>query len=105
MRAEPTMAIFLSSAISGFPFLTRLHRAAEERREPGAEDHTDVGEVGVGDNAVAHHDLGRIDQRLHQLAAEAGEIAMRGHLALLRLAVDPFVEPLAGLAAELHFRR
>src|SRR3569623_772633 len=101
MRADPTMAIFLSSAISGFPFLSRLHRTAEERRKARPQDHPDVGEIGIGDNAFGDHRLRRVDQRFHQLATECAEIAALRPLALLRLAVDPFVKALAALATEL----
>src|SRR6185312_238293 len=104
MRAEPTMATFLSSAISGFPFFARLHGAAQERRKSGPQDHPDIGEIGIGDDAFADHRLRGVDHRLHQLATERSEVAMLRDLTLLHLAVDPFLKALAALAAELLLR-
>src|SRR5690606_13150861 len=95
------IAILRNSAISGLPFPACIHRPTEERRETGPEDHTDIGEIGIGDNALTDHLLGHVDQRLDQFAAEPGEIRMRRRLALLRLAVDPAVKALARLASEL----
>src|SRR5690349_17854541 len=103
MRAEPTIATFLSSGMMllGLPVRAGLERAAEERRKSGSEDDPDIGKLRARHNPLADHYLGRVDERLHELAAEPGKVGMLGGNALLRFALVPGVEPRARLAAEL----
>ena len=53
-----------------------MQRAAEERREAGAEDDADIGKIGVATTPSATARSAFVDQRLHQLAAEAGEVGL-----------------------------
>ena len=77
-----------------------LNRTARERREPGAENHARVEQIGVGDDAFGKARARFVDERQHESVLEV-PIRARKTAGLLRAAADVFIETLAAFHAEI----
>src|SRR4051812_34331052 len=75
-----------------------MERPPAERREAGAEDEPGVDEIRLRHDAFVEHALRLDEVGADQLLDELGAVSIRR--ALLRLAIDPAVDALAGLLAE-----